>query len=79
MCEGLFRALSAHLPGCSQCEKARQSVSGVLDPADLSFPCAEGLALLNNHLDSCTACRADVRGSVRGFAELLGAPEGPAS
>lgn len=79
MCQELRRALSTHLPACLQCEKACRSVSGVLDPADLTFPCAEGLALLNSHLDSCTACSAEVRGSVRGIAALLRAPEGPAS
>lgn len=79
MCEGLSRALNSHLPGCQQCEEARESVSGVLDTADLRFPCADGLALINDHLDTCAGCKAEVQASARGLAVLLRAPEGPAS
>lgn len=79
MCEALSRALASHLPGCQQCEDARRSVSGVLDAADLRFPCAAGLALINNHLDTCAVCGTEARASVGGLAALLRAPAGPPS
>jgi len=79
VCEGLREALSSHLPGCRQCEDAHRSVSGVLDAGELRFPCADGLALINGHLDTCAACSAELQGSRRGLAALLRAPEGPAN
>ena len=78
VCEGLRQALDAHLPGCPVCREARRMVSEAILHGDrLSFPCPQGLELINAHLENCSRCMSQARQSLQAFAELLRAMTGP--
>jgi len=75
LCRDLSHELDMHLPNCPQCQEAHKVASSiVIQEGDLPLPCAQGLEIINRHIESCSVCRTYINDGIHQLAELLRIP-----